>query len=112
MVDNSPFFAHGLSWKDIVEGFDNGNGTLFLTRVVEKSGHRTVRVAFEEDTERSRSILKQLNNLGATYEGANPKYLAIDIPPEADFAAIIQYLTDEEVTWEHADPTYEQLYGE
>jgi hypothetical protein len=112
-LDNSPFWAYNVSWKDIVEAHADPDGQLRMTRVVEKSGHRTVRIMFEpEEAEspRAQAVLHGLNALGATYEGMNPRYLAIDIPPEADLMAVARYLTEHEVQWEHADPRYSDLY--
>jgi len=46
-LDNSPFWAYGVSWRDVVEAHPDPDGMLRMSRVVEKSGHRTVRVIFE-----------------------------------------------------------------
>jgi uncharacterized protein DUF4265 len=112
-LDNSPFWAYGVSWKDVVEAHPDPDGMLRMTRVAEKSGHRTVRLMFDEGTEESadaQAILSGVNALGATYEGMNPRYLAIDIPPGVELMAIARFLTDRGVQWEHADPRYSQLY--
>ena len=50
-VDNSPFWAYGVSWKDVIEAHPDPDGMLRMTRVVEKSGHRTVRIMFELSNE-------------------------------------------------------------
>ena len=55
-------------------------------------------------------MLDTVNTLGATYEGMSPRYIAIDIPPEADLLAVGRYLTEQQVQWEHADPRYSDLY--
>lgn len=112
-LDNSPFWAYGVSWKDVVEAHPDPDGQLRMTRVVEKSGHRTLRITFEADeaeSPRPQTILAEINALGATYEGMNPRYLAIDIPPEADLMVVARYLTEQGVQWEHADPRYSDLY--
>jgi hypothetical protein len=113
-IDNSAFFAYGVSWRDIVLApFDSQEGLPTFQKVVSKSGHRTVRVIFEPPVEGgniSDELLKGLVSLGCTYEGANPGYLSIDIPPEVDLEIIRQHLIDNHATWEHADPSYDELF--
>ena len=112
-LDNLPFFAYGVSWLDVVEAYPDDNGQLVMSRVVEKSGHRTVRAIFDPGVDQSpeaRAILDGVVALGASYEGANPRYLAIDIPPEVDLMGIARYLTEHAVEWEHADPRHSELY--
>ena len=48
--------------------------------------------------------------LGCSYEGANRKYLAINIPPPVKLEEIRSYLIEQDATWEHADPSYTQLF--
>jgi hypothetical protein len=86
---------------------------LRMTRVVEKSGHRTVRVILEpgvDDSPESQSIMDGIRELGATYEGMKATYLAIDIPPGIELMTVAKYLTERGVEWEHADPRYSDLY--
>lgn len=112
-LDNSPFWAYGLSWRDVVEAHPDENGQLAFTRVVEKSGHRTVRVIFEPGIDQNaegQAIIDELVRLGCTYEGMHPGYLAIDIPPGVELAKEAGYLTEQGAQWEHADPRYSELY--
>ena len=112
-LDNSPFWAYGVSWCDVVEAHPDPDGMLRMSRVVEKSGHRTVRVMFERGADQApeaRAVLDGVTALGATYEGMSPRYLAIDIPPAVDLMTVAQFLTDHAVQWEHADPRYAELY--
>jgi hypothetical protein len=112
-LENLPFWAYGVSWLDVVEAHPDPDGMLRMQRVVEKSGHRTVRVIFEigaDESAEARAILEGVNALGASYEGMTPKYLAIDIPPGVELAAVTDYLTAHEVEWEHADPRHCDLY--
>jgi hypothetical protein len=114
-LDNSPFWAYGVSWQDVVEAHPDHDGMLRMTRVAEKSGHRTVRVIFEDDPENSvaaQAVLDGVNALGATFEGMNSRYVSIDIPPEVELGAVTQLLTDRGVQWEHADPRYSDLYSD
>src|SRR5690349_9936067 len=112
-LDNSPFWAYGVSWQDVVEAHPDSDGMLRMTRVVEKSGHRTVRVILKsgvDESSDSQSIMDGVRALGATYEGMKPTYLAIDIPPGVELMTVAKYLTDHGVEWEHADPRYSDLY--
>jgi hypothetical protein len=114
-LDNYPWYAYGVSWKDIVEAHPDADGMLVMSRVAEKSGHRTIRVIFKEkvaDATADQLILDGAVALGASYEGSNDRYLAIDIPPGIDLMRICRYFTEHGVEWEHADPTYESLYPE
>ena len=81
--------------------------------MVEKSGHRTVRVILEppaDQSSESQAVLDDLVTLGASYEGMHPGYLAIDIPPDVQLERIVEYLTASGRQWEHADPRYSELY--
>jgi Domain of unknown function (DUF4265) len=112
-LDNSPFWAYGVSWRDVVEARRDAEGTLAFVRVVEKSGHRTVRLILDPPADRSpesQAVLDGLVPLGATYEGMHPGYLAIDVPPEVTLERVVAYLTATGRQWEHADPRYSDLY--
>jgi len=114
-LDNSPFWAYGVSWQDVVEAHPDPDGVLRMTRVVEKSGHRTIRVILKAGVDvspDSRAIMEGVRTLGAGYEGMNATYLAIDIPPGVDLMTIAKYLTERGVQWEHVDPRYSDLYPE
>ena len=113
-VENSPFYAYSLSWLDVVLApYSEEEERPTFEKVVEKSGHRTVRIIFDppvEDGNESMDKLQQLVDLGCSYEGANTSYICLDIPPETDFSTVSKFLMDEELNFEHADPTYEELY--
>ena len=113
-IDNSPFYAYSVSWKDIVFAPFNADEELpTFVEVVEKSGHKTVRIIFDppvEDGNKSDKILEGLVDLGCSYEGANPKYMSIDIPPNIDLSVVREYLITANAQWEHADPRYSELF--
>ncbi|MBI2479256.1 MAG: DUF4265 domain-containing protein [Planctomycetia bacterium] len=113
-LDNCPFYAYRVSWGDIVEALpqEDGGFPLFV-RVVQKSGHRTVRVILDrpsDKSEDSQRVLDTLNKMGCTYERANPTYIVVDIPPEVELQAVAEYLTNTGHNWEYADPKYEDLF--
>jgi Domain of unknown function (DUF4265) len=112
-LDNSPFWAYGVSWLDVVEARMDENGQLAFVRLVEKSGHRTVRVIFDPGIDANpegKAVIDGVVELGCTFEGMHPGYLAIDIPPGIDLMLVADYLTERNVQWEHADPRYSDLY--
>jgi hypothetical protein len=113
-IDNSPFYAYGVSWEDVVLApVDPEEGCPTFVRVVSKGGNRTVRIIFDppvqEGNESSR-VLQGLVALGCTYEGANRGYMSVNVPPKLSLAAVRDYLVEQEAHWEHADPTYDELY--
>ena len=81
-------------------------------RAARKSGHRTVRAIVARAADAERLVARPMKALGCSVEGATSTLLAIDVPPEADLGAVARTLTDAGLTWEHADPTYEDLYGD
>jgi hypothetical protein len=115
-LENSPFFAYSVSWLDVIEARQPSTGGFpVLKRVLEKSGHRTIRIIFKPPVDKSRkskSVLKKLEEMGCSYEGANPAFIAVNIPAEVDLSTICDYLTSTDLEWEHADPSYEELYPE
>ena len=111
-IDNTPFFAYGISAGDVVEAMPEADGFLFFERVVRKSGHRTVRVMLPEsaEVEPGPTLLADIKRLGCTYEGAFSKLICIDLPPAVSLEAVAEHLTEMGLEWEYADPTYEDLF--
>lgn len=113
-LENSPWWAHGVSWKDIIEAVpDEADGLPVFRRVVEKSGNRTLRLLLDPPAAQfpnSRGILDKVVELGCSYEGSNRKFSAINIPATIELRRICDFLTESDNQWEHADPAYEELY--
>ena len=113
-LDNSPFYAYGVSWQDTVFApVDPKEGLPTFQSVVSKSGNRTVRVIFDPPVapgNHSDQVLQGLVALGCSYEGANPKYLSVNIPPTVELQEVRSYLVQHDAQWEHADPTYASLF--
>lgn len=94
-LDNILFYAPGYSLGDIVEVEDR-NGELFVTGLVEESGHTTVRIIFYED-EIINPTMVQLEEMGCRWEGSNiPTLMSVDIAPEIDYALIKKFLDEGE----------------
>ena len=56
------------------------------------------------------ALLEGLVDMGCEYEGATSRYFAVTIPPRVELAAVRDYLVENALTWEHADPSYSELY--
>lgn len=112
---NSPFYAYGVSWQDIVHApFDPQEGFRTFQSVVEKSGNRTIRIVFDDasvESGKAKSVLDGVSALGCDYEGATKTYLSINIPPDIDLDAVVDFLIRESAEWEHADPTYDEFHA-
>jgi hypothetical protein len=72
-----------------------------LFRVVGKDG---------EAGTASDALLQGIVAMGCEFEGANRRYIAINIPPVVELAAVRDYLVENALTWEHADPSYAEIY--
>jgi len=113
---NSPFYAYSVSFEDTVYAPHSEEEKIATFQsVVEKSGNRTVRVIFEsplEDGNETDRMLKDLVAKGCSFEGATSSYFSINIPENVDLESVRSFLIQREVRWEHADPTYAQLFPE
>jgi Domain of unknown function (DUF4265) len=113
-LDNAPFYAYSVSLGDVVYAApDTAGGVPTFQAVLRKCGNRTVRVFFDDPVEPgsvSEKLLSVLVSFGCEYEGANERYVAITIPPRVELAAVRDVLVENALTWEHADPSYSELY--
>jgi Domain of unknown function (DUF4265) len=113
-IDNSPFYAYGVSWEDVVYApIDSDDGSPLFVRVLHKFGNRTVRVIFDppvQEGNESDRTLQGLLTLGCSYEAVHRRYMSVNVPPEVSLGAVRDYLVEQQVQWEYADPTYEDLH--
>lgn len=117
-LKNFPFFFYGLSFDDVFEALPiyADDPRPYFTRVIKKSGHRTIRISFENSVKEStdsQDVLTTLSKMGCGSEGTNGTcFFVINIQPHCNFEEVCSYLTSSSVEfdWEHADPTYEELY--
>lgn len=114
-LENSPFYAYGVSWQDIVEAQPDEAGYLEFVRTLRKSGNRTVRVIFQNcrtEDPPAQIILSELLRLGVTAEGFQPLLVSLNVPPSTELQVVADFLTEQAgLTWEYADPTYDEIYG-
>jgi hypothetical protein len=113
-LDNSPFFAYGVSYQDEVMAKPKKEGDIpQFIKIAKKSGNRTIRISVDPKSNLDgvdEKVLTELINLGCSYEGANKKYLSINIPKEVKLESITNYLIKEKQLWEYADPAYEEVH--
>ncbi|MEI8363695.1 MAG: DUF4265 domain-containing protein [Betaproteobacteria bacterium] len=114
-LKNFPFMYYGISYDDIFEALPQyeDDPRPYLTKVLEKSGHKTVRVLLNaaiDESQESKTILSTLSKMGCGYEGNGAKFFVINIQPHCDFEKVCDYLSESNLEWEHADPRYKELY--
>lgn len=113
-LDNSPFYAYGVSWEDTVHApFDPSEGMPTFQSVVERSGNRTVRFILDPPApagSETEGVLGDLIKLGCSYEGAYSRYFSVTVPANVELESVREYLIEMDLQWEHADPTYESLF--
>jgi hypothetical protein len=112
-LENSPFFAYGVSCGDVVEARIGNDEVLEYFRCVRKSGNRTVRVIFQDFRSSdpvAEEFLTELRSLGCSYEGMQPRMVSVNLPPKVDLGVVVGFLKQQPgLQWEYADPTYEQV---
>ena len=91
-VENVPFYAYGLNFRDVVEAKAAAPDLKpSVLRVVERSGHRTIRVIFHDGATKEEdriARLRSLEDLHVSFEGANERYFALDLEPAASIDAV------------------------
>ena len=95
-IDNIPFYALSIAYRDIVAAVPNANGQLEYRGLVRASGHSTIRVliATGEDVP---SIRDELRSLGCPSElSDHPRLIAVDVPPSIPYSRIRAVLDDGE----------------
>jgi Domain of unknown function (DUF4265) len=93
-IDSIPFYALLLSSADRIS-VSLHDGQLIFEDVVLAGGHSTIRViAYDERI--VPDIRSRLKQRGCLSELSNvPSFFAIDIPPDADYAAVVHLLAED-----------------
>jgi hypothetical protein len=114
-LDNSPFYAYGVSYEDVIEGRLVVEGMYEFVRVVERSGNRTVRLMFGDeraDSAFGKGVIAELHDLGCSVENMFDITMSITVPTGVRLDEVAAYLTSTGLDWEYADPTYSDQFGE
>jgi len=94
-IRNSPFYAYGLNWGDVVRATtDNLTLKLEVRSVVTPSGNKTLRVFFDGalNQDEQHAVLSSAQNLGFSWERATDCLVAIDVHPESNYQAVCDKL--------------------
>jgi uncharacterized protein DUF4265 len=94
---NSPFYARGVSFMDIVRIVSAEDGFLEYAGIIEKSGHSTIWLLVPADSLSFEEFWSPLHESGCRYEGAdheNRILYAVDVPPEADIERVFFHVED------------------
>jgi len=101
-IENTPWFVQDLATHDVVEAVEY-EGIRWVMRKAEWSGHLTVQVAHSDPV----AVLAAFADLEVRGESAAPAYpiTALDIPPDADFRAVIGRLRagKSDGTWDYQE---------
>jgi hypothetical protein len=97
---NSPFFAEGVSFLDVISAKPGRDGDgLEFAGVIERSGHSTYLILAPADSTDFGENWKVLEDLGCSYESktltrksGEEMLYAVDVPPEADIDAVYESL--------------------
>ena len=104
-IENIPFSAYGLSLGDEVIASRGRNG-LRIARVARRAGHSTYRVLVwpDVDVARADEMIGRVELAGCGVERATQRWIAIDVPPSADRAQVLDLL---EIGWKDGVWRYE-----
>jgi hypothetical protein len=112
-IANSPFFATGINYRDVVAADPSNVERMFdFSRVVERSGHSTYMVLVKDDEPRFAASWANLHRQGCTYESAHIELsighrllLSVDVPPTAELHEVYQYLAkgEEDGVWRYQE---------
>ena len=102
-LDSTPWYQYDVSYQDIVSATAASDGMLFFDRIATKSGYRTLRVRSDDPV--PTALLEALVSLGCSFEGANQKFIGVDVPPGLSLEAPVSLLIGSGLEWEYADPT-------
>jgi hypothetical protein len=95
-IDNIPFYAYGINYRDIVK-VDSSNETKkpLVLEVVEPSGYNTLRIVFDKkfDKAQQNKLFEALKDYKADVERASEQYVALSVAPNGDYDAVYDKLT-------------------
>lgn len=91
-LENSPFYAFGISYQDIARGKEEAGSVLF-DGVVSTGGHSTYRIIKNKDaSSQFEKYWLPLHGIGCTFEEGIDGLLSVDIPPRTDIHAAYELL--------------------
>jgi hypothetical protein len=92
VLENSPFYAFGVSYQDIVQARAEGEGLTYV-KTLRCGGHSTYRLLpAERWALEFQHRWELLAERGCTYEQGAQGLLSVDVPPGADIVAVYDLL--------------------
>ena len=102
-LENSPFYARGISYLDVIEAAEAPDGSLRFTRVVDRFGHSTFRILLPPEADDVAGPSAALEGLGCSFELGiiatslgEQVLFSIDVPEPGQVAAVLDLLEDGE----------------
>lgn len=97
-IKNSPFFAYGVNYLDLVLVEERTSGILEVTKVIERSGHRAVRVFFIDNktAKENYAQLLEFKGEGVGAERWNDTLFSLNVTPERDYELFIKKLEEQQ----------------
>jgi hypothetical protein len=98
-IQNVPFCAYGLNWGDVVRATaDSLDLKPEVREVVRRSGNKTLRVSFNVSQEQQGVYIEAIEAKGGWIERANATFICINVPPEANYAEVLEYLEQQDAS--------------
>ena len=95
-LDNVPFFVYDVNNRDVVT-VERVDAKLVFADVVERGGHQTLRIIFE-DLSTVDAVRTKLAQLGCSTEASNSRRLvAVDVKPDVVMSDVRAYLDEEAI---------------
>jgi uncharacterized protein DUF4265 len=94
-IDNIPFHAYGINYRDVVRATaDAPDLKPEVREVTRASGHQTLRIFFQDlpAPERLTFLSALGERFGTDFEGKDDRYFAVDVPLQSNYAAIRDHL--------------------
>ena len=105
---NIPFVRYGISLDDVFEALPlTDDPRPRLTKVVKKSGNRTLWILLAEPIDaaaNSLAIVAALRDAGCSLDGDGKRAFAVNVPPQCSLEQVGRFLDERTVAWERADP--------
>ena len=96
-LDNSPFCAFSVSWRDEVFAPPSPDGLPTFQRMASKSGNRTIRIRLDppyEDGNDSAKTMQSLVDMGCSFEGSHNRLMSVNIPAKLSLAKVREHLIE------------------
>lgn len=103
-LDGTPCHLYGISRNDIIEALPADGGSTAFSRMIEKSGHKTIRFILEGEDE---ALIEKILAHGCQCHKAYQSVIAVDLPPGVDMDGLLDILETHEAYYEYADPELE-----